>query len=255
MRNLSRNSKRPASDTLGVDCSDYRDALSARIDGEHEPLSPEVVDRHLAECFSCKRWNRDAVEVSRALRVRPAESTPDLTEAILDATAATGRGARRWPRVLLACVAVCQLALGLMQLVGLGHAPMHGESMSGHLFNESTSWNIALGLGLLFSAIRTRISTGLVPVLGAFLVVLTGFSALDLVHGAVPASRLLSHGFLVLGLVLLLLVRRDRERETPEPSAVGQPATGSTSSTDGPEDPPAGDGSRRLRPVTYRRAA
>ncbi|GAA0519024.1 membrane protein [Saccharopolyspora subtropica] len=225
-----------------MDCMAFREALSARLDGEGLPVPERDLERHLAGCSECRDWEHRAVELSRWLRVRPIVPIPDVRIA-----PPVG-----WPRRLLAGVAVCQLLLGLAQVAGIGHAHHGGESMSTHLFNESTAWNLALGLGLLVSAVRTRTAAGLVPVLAAFLLVLTGFSVLDLVHGAVPVSRLLSHVFLVAGLVLLLLVQRGERRWSPREVLGDHWAT-----TSGPPAEPARRhvGHRHLRPVNYRRAA
>ena len=255
---------------MDVDCSACRENLSAQLDGEQAPSSADAVERHLDECSACRRWRDDASRLTSGLRLRPAEPAPDLTGAVLRTGAVRPRRRffrlllrRRRPlRVALICVAVCQLLLGVAQTAGVGHhdtgqVAMSGHAaMSGHLFNESTAWNLALGLGLLFSAIRTRASSGLVPVLAAFLVVLTGFSASDLLHGEVPVSRLVSHGFLVLGLVLLLLVR-DERRPAPSTSSGPEPLPGDE--TDAVDSPARSDSepsaSPNLRPVNHRRAA
>ena len=227
-------------------------------------MSDDQVDRHLAECAACRSWQYRASELSRALRVRPVEPTPDLVSSVVEAaTPLRDRFVRRWPRVLLACVAVGQMVLGAAQVLGMDHSA-HGGSQSGtptgHLFSESTAWNLALGLGLLWCAWRVRASSGLLPVLSAFLVVLTGLSIHDVIEGAVPASRLATHGLLVAGLVLLLVVRRDQQRWAPEPGHA-QASDDDENAPGGPEHP-AGDqagpprqGSRRhLGPTGYRRA-
>ena len=241
---------------MDVDCSACRENLSAQLDGEQTPWSADAVERHLDGCQACRRWQDDASRLTSALRLRPAELAPELAAPVLRAGPVRPR--RRLPlRVALVCVAVCQLLLGVAQTTGFGHHDLSHAAMSGHLFNESTAWNLALGIGLLVSAIRPRVSSGLLPVLAAFLVVLSGFSASDLLHGEVPVTRLLSHGFLVLGLVLLLLVRDDRRpaptaRSGPEPMPDDgtNPVPSTVDAATGSE--PASPG---LRPVNHRRAA
>jgi predicted anti-sigma-YlaC factor YlaD len=68
-----------------VDCELCREALSARLDGEAEPVAPAVVDEHLSNCPACRRWEAEAARLTRVLRVRPAVETPDLTAAVLAA--------------------------------------------------------------------------------------------------------------------------------------------------------------------------
>ncbi|MFD0919476.1 zf-HC2 domain-containing protein [Saccharopolyspora rosea] len=248
-----------------MDCNTYREALSALLDGESSPIPEEQVEAHVAECPACRSWQRRATALTRAMRLRPAEPTPDLARSVLDAAGPLlrRRRARRWPRVLLGCVAVCQLALGAAQALGWGHGGHEhaaGEWMAGHLFNESTSWNLALGLGMLWTAWRVRASSGLLPVLTAFLVVLTGFSIGDLVGGAVTVDRLATHGLLVLGLVLLLVVHRDHARrpgDRPPGDTRGSGRAGPPAPFDDPaaEDVPRfPEGRRDLGPTGHRRA-
>ncbi|MHA6797922.1 zf-HC2 domain-containing protein [Bounagaea algeriensis] len=207
-----------------MDCDTCREALSARLDGETPPAPAERVEHHLAGCSACRSWEQRARDLSRTLRVRPVRPVPDVSRSVVRAAAARrSRPVRwlsvRWRRVLLACVAVCQIALGVAQVPGLPGSH-HGDRAeraltAGHLFNESTAWNIALGLGLLWCAYRVRASAGLVPVLSAFLAVLTGFCVVDFANGAVSVPRLAAHGLLVLGLVCLLLVHRGTARRRP----------------------------------------
>ena len=57
-----------------------------------------------------------------------------------------------WPRAALGLVALAQITIGLTQILGVGttggHAGHGGELPAGHLFNESTAWNLAVGIGL-----------------------------------------------------------------------------------------------------------
>ncbi|MBS4727708.1 zf-HC2 domain-containing protein [Mycobacterium sp. SM1] len=68
-----------------MDCEMCREALSARLDGEAEPVAPAVVDEHLSKCPACRRWEAEAARLTRALRVRPVVETPDLVDAVLAA--------------------------------------------------------------------------------------------------------------------------------------------------------------------------
>ncbi len=63
-----------------------------------------------------------------------------------------------------------------------------GPTAAGHLFNESTAWNLALGVGMLWAAFRPRATAGLVPMLAIFVVVLAAYSTHDLLTGAAPVS-------------------------------------------------------------------
>ncbi|MET9224200.1 zf-HC2 domain-containing protein, partial [Lentzea sp. NPDC003310] len=150
-------------DNDGVECTSCREALSARLDGEEEGVPADQVDAHLDGCASCREWHDSAAALTRTLRVRPATPVPDLAAAVLDAAPpvvpATPKG---WlPRGLLTGVAVAQLTLGLAQVLGVSssHSGHTTGVDSSHLFNESTAWNLALGLGLLWTALRPVAAT------------------------------------------------------------------------------------------------
>ncbi|MBS4727709.1 zf-HC2 domain-containing protein [Mycobacterium sp. SM1] len=87
-----------------MDCKSCREALSARLDNEEEFASSAAVDDHLSECPACRRWQAEAIALTRALRVRPAVKTPDLVAEVLGAVQAipargtgTGEESQAWP--------------------------------------------------------------------------------------------------------------------------------------------------------------
>jgi len=203
-------------DNMDVDCETCREALSVRLDNEPHLVDDRLLDAHVATCEGCRLWLDEAGRLSRLIRVRPVSPTPDLTAVIL-ARASQVQAPERfgWKeswRVLLALVGLAQLALGFSQLMGVGHGG-HGDG-AGHLFNESTAWNIGLGIGFAVAAAIPRLAGGLLPTLGVFFLVLTGVSVVDVFNGNVDASRLSSHILVAIGLGLLLIVNRGHERET-----------------------------------------
>ncbi|MDQ2588735.1 hypothetical protein CKY47_33270 [Saccharothrix yanglingensis] len=250
-------------DNVGVDCETCREALSARLDGEAEPVPAAETDAHLADCAACRAWQDGAATLTRSLRLRPATPTPDLAAAVVAAAPPVVRTRGWYPRAGLAGVAVAQLTLGLSQVLGTtpaaaqasGHG-IHGSTGT-HLFNESTAWNLALGLGLLWAALRPRSAAGLLPVVAAFVTVLAAFSTRDLIAGQATATRVTSHAVLVLGLALLLLVRRTHRTpdgtSTPVPTAPG--TTGAPAAPDTPRADPEPPHHPRLRPVSRRGVA
>jgi len=231
-------------------------------------VAAEVTDAHLESCAACRQWQRDAAALTRGLRLRPAVDVPDLTAQVLAAAPdmpPPARTTRGWyPRTALAGIAVAQLTLGLAQVFGVSDGDSHaghGGAASSHLFNESTAWNLALGLGMLWTALRPKASSGLLPVMAGFVAVLTPFSAHDVLAGSAPLSRITSHAFLVLGLVALLIVHRTRHTPEDGPRATG--VTGSSLDIDDGEAkghrPDQGEGGggrwRHLRPVNRKHAA
>lgn len=237
----------------------YREALSARIDGEREPIPPDVVDRHLETCAECRSWHSGAQVLRRALVVRAAPELPDLTEAILERISVP-RGARSPARIALGVVAAAQLALAAGQLLGVatGFTGMPAGSMVQHLAHESSAWNLGLGIGLFWAALRPRAASGQLPLFTGFVLVLTGLSVADVAGGEITAARLLTHVLAVLGAVLLFAVhRRYRDRRHPNPR------TADVAATPIDEAAPAGEAAagppvrapRRRRPAGHHRAA
>ncbi|WP_424188207.1 zf-HC2 domain-containing protein [Actinokineospora sp. G85] len=244
-----------------MDCLTCREALSARLDGEQEPVEPSRTDDHLAGCRSCRDWQARAAHSARLLRVRPVTQVPDLTARILDEAPLPARTPGLVPRVLLGLVAVAQLGLALAQIFGTGpssHGGHGGGPLSLHLFNESTAWNLALGIGFYWAAWRPRGTTGLLPVLTGFVVVLLGYSTHDLITGAAPLSRVLGHGLVLAGWLLLIVIRRAHRDPAPGAKAT-QDATRHLGLDDEPpvaaepgDEPRTG---RHLRPAGRHHAA
>ena len=75
------------------------------------------------------------------------------------------------------------------------------------LLHESAAWNVAIGAGYLWIALRRARPAGLLPILTAFVGVLTVLSISDLAAGEVVASTLAMHTFVALGYVVLLVLR------------------------------------------------
>ncbi|HUO40035.1 MAG TPA: zf-HC2 domain-containing protein [Mycobacterium sp.] len=215
-----------------MDCDVAREALSARIDGEREPVPALRVDEHLALCAGCRDWYSRAVDQTQQLRrlvgrahvaaVREPQSRRPLAQASLAAWAAATT--RRWA---LGVVGAIQIGLAIAQGFGVdlgiqdhGQAPM----LSGHLLNESTAWSAALGVVMVVAAWRPAAAAGLAAVLTVFSLVLAGFVISDAATGAVTAVRLMSHLPVLAGTVLALLVWRATRPTTPGPRSGAAPA-------------------------------
>jgi predicted anti-sigma-YlaC factor YlaD len=210
-----------------VECEVAREALSARIDGEREPVPSARVDEHVDTCADCRQWLQQVTAQSMRLRVLAADA--QLAAVASEATAQRrDRGPRRldWRRAALLLVGVTQVVIAAAQGVGLnlGLAQNHGMAMSGHLLNESTAWSLALGVVMIVAAIRPAAAAGLAGVLGVFACVLGAYVVIDAMDGAVTAARVLSHVPVVLGAILAVLVWRrsatpgpDQRTAEPEP--------------------------------------
>jgi predicted anti-sigma-YlaC factor YlaD len=90
-----------------------------------------------------------------------------------------------------------------------------GMAMAVHTAHEAAAWNLALAAGFVVAAVVPRRAAGLVPLLAVFLVVLTVLSVRDLLDGAVPAARVLTHLAALAGLLLLVAVDRAERALVP----------------------------------------
>ncbi|MEU5942927.1 zf-HC2 domain-containing protein [Micromonospora sp. NPDC047548] len=202
-------------------CEQWREVLSAQLDGEATAAEQAGADAHLDECAGCRDWLDQAAAVTRRSRLTVTAPGPDLSDSILaalPAPAASSRNLRKRVvltlRGLLGLLGALQLVLGLAQ-VGRGPAGGHnhaGVLASGHLWHESAAWNVAVGAGFLFVAARRTPPTGLVPMLSAFVGTLVLLSVNDLLTGRVDTTRLVSHGFLLAGYAILVALSRPRLR-------------------------------------------
>lgn len=201
-----------------MSCEQYRDAISARLDGEDPGLPDASLDAHLAACPDCASWAAAARRVTRLVRVGPAEPVPDLTAAVLAAAGPPRRRLR--PGELLVRAGLGLVALGQLLLSWPSLLGQDSMAQTMHGAHESGAWNAALAVALGWVAVRPRHAAGLVPLLAALLAGLVGVSLPDLVHGYVDPGRLSTHLLVGCGLGLvatLAWVRRD-----PRPSRGGR---------------------------------
>lgn len=202
-------------DYRGVDCDVAREALSARLDGEREPVPSARVDEHVASCPHCRAWYADTRAWTLRFRSLTGRSGPNLTSAV---PGSPQRGGRRidwlripWERSALVFVGVVQIAIAVAQACGADFgmvAGHHGTMTGAHLLNESTAWSFALGAAMVVAGIWPVAAAGLTCVLAVFTVVLSCYVAGDGFSGQVTGVRLLSHLPVVAATVLAFLVWR-----------------------------------------------
>ncbi|MEV0154051.1 zf-HC2 domain-containing protein [Micromonospora sp. NPDC050686] len=196
-------------------CEQWREVLSAQLDGEETAAEQAAAEAHLSGCPACRAWLDAAAAVTRRTRLAVSVPGPDLTDAVLGALPAPRRRSGRLVlslRAALSLVGAAQLTLGLVQ-IGRGVAAPHthlvdGLGAAGHLWHESAAWNVAVGAGFLFVATRRTRPTGLLPMLSAFVATLVLLSVNDLLTGSVDTTRLVSHGFLLAGYGIVVALSR-----------------------------------------------
>lgn len=188
-------------------CEPFRDALSARLDGEDPGMAPARLDEHLAGCPACRSWQEDAAEVTRRARLVPAPQVPDVTASVLAALPAA-RPVRRPAgdvvlRLALLLVGAGQLAVAVPALTRGAEAAM---AASPHLTHETGAWNLGLAACFLVVAARPRLAAGSLPFLLPFTAVLGWVTVGDLGAGHVHVQRAGVHVLLVTGAVLVSLL-------------------------------------------------
>ncbi|MBB3082855.1 zf-HC2 domain-containing protein [Geodermatophilus sabuli] len=206
-----------------MQCTPYREALSARLDGESAALPAAELDEHLAGCAGCAGWARQAELVTRRARLAPAPPVPDLTAAVLAAlprelpgavAAARARLAATALRLALLAVGVAQAAFAWPSLT-TGTAAM---SAPVHVAHETGAWNLGVAAAFLAVAAAPRLAAGALPFLGTFAALLTALTVADLRAGHVHADRAVVHLLVLVGVALVATVAWRGRRRRPVPA-------------------------------------
>lgn len=200
-----------------MECDACREILSARLDGEDLPGEAAAADAHLATCDACAQWWEAAARVTRLARLSAVPEPGPVSERLAPerlATAAPGPGSRRLAmalRWMLGLLGVGQFLLGITQVSLAGSAHGHSGGLSpDHLWHESAAWNIAIGAGFAWIALRRTPPSALLPLLTAFVVMLGLLSANDVWVGTVDGARLVSHALVAIGYVVVVALSRPR---------------------------------------------
>jgi len=188
-----------------MDCTDARTAISAGLDGEDVPSAGPVLDAHLRACPDCRAFQASATTMHRRLRLRAAESVPDLSASIVAAIGPADDGRVPGLRAGLAVVAFVQILISLPAL-------MLGEDagLPVHTARHLGSFTVALGIGFLVAAWRPERVGGVLPVTAALVLCLLLTSGIDVASARADAlSELGGHATELVGLGLLWLLGRE----------------------------------------------
>lgn len=195
-------------------CDQYREALSADLDGEPAgaDIGPAELQGHLDGCAGCRAWYAAASRVTRLVRLAPVEPMPDLAPAVLAALAplaplAPPRPPRRRP-VAAARAALVVVAFVQALLAWSGALTGRDGMVTGHVAHEVGAWNLALAVAFLAAATRPRTAEALLAPVGVFVAVLAVSAVSDAVAGDLRAGRLATHLLVASGLGLLVMVAR-----------------------------------------------
>jgi predicted anti-sigma-YlaC factor YlaD len=200
-----------------VGCDQYREALSAELDGEPTGVPEDALSGHLSECSDCRGWFGQAARITRLVRMAPAVATPDLAPAVLAALPTPGPVRRR----VLAAARAALVAVAVLQalLAWSGALTGHDDMASGHVAHEVGAWNLALAVAFLAAATRPRSADALIAPVGVFVAVLAVVAAADAAGGDLALGRLLGHLLVATGLGLLVTVGRTAPPQPGSPPA------------------------------------
>jgi predicted anti-sigma-YlaC factor YlaD len=186
-----------------IPCGRWRDAVSARLDGEEPGIDPALIDAHIARCPGCRAF---AAEVTSAggLHRRAVSPPPDLSRRIRSAVAASDRaGHRGMVRGLLVVVAAEIIAFSLPALI-LGDE----QDTAAHAARHLGAFTAAYGVGLLVVAFRPARARTMLPVTIVLAGALLITAIVDMINGRVPLVGEAQHipELLSVALVWLLAV-------------------------------------------------
>jgi len=193
-----------------VECTRWREAVSARLDGEDPGIDPALVDAHLARCSGCRAFASAAADAHRIQRVGVAPAVPDLSRRVRKAVALADR-ASRWSlvRALLVVVAVQIIGFSLPALIfGDEH------ETATHAARHLGAFTAAYGVGLLVVAIRPARARTMLPVAAVLAGALLITAVVDMLNGHVPLVGEVQHLPELLSVVLVWLLAVPAPRRT-----------------------------------------
>ena len=191
-------------------CERWREAISARLDGEDPGIDTRLVDAHLTRCADCRAFAAATDAGRRDHRVGVADDIPDLSRRITKLAALADR-AGRWSivRILLTVVALEIIAFSLPALV-LGDEQGTSEHSARHL----GAFTAAYGVGLLVVAVRPARARAMLPVAAVLAGALLITALVDLFDGRIPLVSEAQHLPEILSVVLIWLLAIPSPRRT-----------------------------------------
>ena len=208
------------------ECEAARETLSALLDGEDPGLSTQWLTTHLVDCAPCRDWYAAATELKRRTRLVVAPDIPDLAPTILarlDQPRASSpttprRATTLLIRLTLAVIALVQLALSAPLLLQGGD-----PDLGIHHAHELGSFEMALGIGLLYAAWRPPAARGVRPLVAVLAVLLVVTALIDLAQGRTTYVDEAPHLLTVAGFIALSAITRSPVPGSPDTAAVGRP--------------------------------
>ena len=192
-----------------MQCSTYRAAISARLDGEDIGLPAEVLDAHVAGCDDCRAWSAAADALAGAVARAPRPDVP-LDPALLAALVSPPE--RRPARTALLSTGEWRVALGVIAValvvVTWPGAGLHEGHASVHIAHQLTAWDMGLAAGFFVAALFPARAWGMLPLACVLVACMTGAFVLDLLGGHGVLDTQFVHALEIAGLICLWAVAR-----------------------------------------------
>jgi predicted anti-sigma-YlaC factor YlaD len=180
-------------------CERWREAISARADGEELGVDERLLDAHVARCWACQQFA--ATVTARPAPPIAAVAPPDLPRRVARAAALADRTAT-WSvvRALLAVVAIEIIVVSVHALLG------EEQETSTHAARHLGAFAVAYGVGLLVVVARPARARTMLPVAGVLAGALVITSVVDLTQRRIPLVDEAAHLPEVVSVVLVWLI-------------------------------------------------
>jgi predicted anti-sigma-YlaC factor YlaD len=179
-------------------CERWRDAISARADGEELGVDERLLDAHLRRCPACRRVAAEPIAAAPRLASSPPRDLPRRVARV----AALADRASTWSvvRVLLAVVAVEIIVVSVPALLG------DEQATSTHASRHLGAFAVAYAVGLLVVVARPARARTMLPVAAVLAGALVITSVVDLDQRRIPLVDEAAHLPEVVSVVLVWLI-------------------------------------------------
>lgn len=186
-----------------MNCDRYREAISARADGEAAGVPDALLDAHLITCDGCRVFSESAHGWRRRLDVHEAADLPDVSREVRRRAAAADRATSltvaRW---LLAVVAVLLVVVAVPDFLS--------DDAGSHALSHLGAFRLAFAIGLIAVVLRPARARTMLHVAVVLIGALAATSIVDVVRGHVPLVDESVHLLVLSSTFLLWLLARPR---------------------------------------------
>jgi predicted anti-sigma-YlaC factor YlaD len=197
-------------------CERWREAISARLDGETLGVDERLLDAHLERCPSCRRFA--ALPPLTVVPPPAATVPPDLPRRVTRLATLADRAAT-WSivRALLAVVAIEIIVVSVPALLG------DEQQTSTHAARHLGAFAVAYGVGLLVVVARPARARTVLPVAAVLAGALVIGSIVDLTRRRIPLVDEAAHLPEVISVALVWMIAASSRR--PEGTAQAERPT------------------------------